>query len=53
MTEAGAPITRATHEALSKALRSVRDPPGVVMLSPPRVPRNPSRAQGEGPRQGG
>jgi hypothetical protein len=27
----------------------VRAPPGVVMVSPPEVPRNASRAKGEGP----
>ena len=45
MTEAGAPSTRGK---LWHAFRGVPAPPEVVMVAPPEVPRNASRAQSEG-----
>ena len=35
------------------AFRGVRDPPGVVILALPEIPRNAEREQSEGPRQEG
>jgi hypothetical protein len=48
MIEAGAPST----EEATLVHREVPAPPGVVMVSPPEVPRNAERTQCEGPRQG-
>ena len=47
MIEAGAPSTGG-YVACSYGVPA---PPGVVMVSPPEVPRNAERGQSEGPRQ--
>jgi hypothetical protein len=49
MIEAGAPRTVGVVPVSRRCTR----PTGVVMVSPPEVPRNAERAQSEGPRRGG
>jgi hypothetical protein len=51
MIEAGGPSTSEFQGGPIRIVVPV--PPTVVMVAPPRVPRNVERAQCEGPRQGG